>query len=90
MDRTAVVNAVKLQMCFVPQDFPADLRASLDKENSSLSRAYVLQDLSRRGVDPLGHVRTPDEELDGTEQIQITNNGRKKVPELLIIHLRLD
>ena len=39
MDETAVVNAVKVQICFVPQDFPADLRVGKDKENSSLWRA---------------------------------------------------
>jgi actin-related protein 6 len=83
MDETAVVNAVKERMCFVSQDFPADLRASKDKKNSTLRREYVLPDLSRGGVDPLGHVRTPDEELDGTEQILVMNNERISVPELL-------
>jgi actin-related protein 6 len=83
MDETAVVNAIKERMCFISQDFPADLRASRDKKKSSLRREYILPDLSRGGVDPLGHVRSPDEELDGTEQILVMNNERISVPELL-------
>jgi actin-related protein 6 len=83
MNETAVVNAVKERLCFVSQDFSADLRLCKDKRISAILREYLLPDFSRGGIDPLGHIRQRSEELDGSEQILVMNNERITVPELL-------
>lgn len=81
MEETAVVNAVKERMCFVSPDFLADLRQS--KRGKGVVAEYVLPDLSRGGVDPLGHVRVEADEVDGTEQIMSMDNERYSVPEVI-------
>jgi actin-related protein 6 len=83
MDETAVVNAVKERTCFVSRDFAGELQACKGSKYCAIRQEYVLPDLSRGGVDPLGHVRKLSEELDGTEQILEMNNERISVPELL-------
>jgi actin-related protein 6 len=82
MDETAVVNAAKERLCFVSMDYMRDLAVTQMEPCSPIRREYVLPDLSRSGVDPLGHVRG-EEEMDGTEQILAMHNERISVPEVL-------
>lgn len=79
----AVVNAVKERLCYVSTDFMGDLRLAMDKKSSPIRKDYVLPDHSRMNIDPLGHILTKDEEVDGTEQILVMNNERISIPEML-------
>lgn len=82
MEETAVINAVKERTCYVSSHFMSELAASRGKK-SPTKLEYMLPDLSRGGVDPLGHIRVDREEVDGSEQILNMNNERISVPELL-------
>lgn len=82
MDEGVVVEAIKERLCYVSLDYYEEL-AQCKKGENSIRREYVLPDMSRVGVDRLGHVLTEEEETDGTEQILPMNNERISVPEIL-------
>lgn len=82
MDETPVINAIKERLCYVSLSYASEL-ASTKRKNNAVRREYILPDLSRAGVDRMGHVRMPEEEMDGTEQILVMNNERICVPEIL-------
>lgn len=82
MDETAVINAVKERLCYVSLSYQDELDMTKDKHNT-IKRDYALPDFSRGATDPLGHVLSPNEELDGTEQVLRMNNERISVPEIL-------
>lgn len=80
-DETAVMNAVKERLCYVSLSYNEDLERA--QRTEQIVREYVLPDLSRGKVDPLGHILTEMEEVDGTEQVLKMNNERIAIPEIL-------
>lgn len=79
LDEPMVMNAVKERCCRVSLDYVSELAACTRTKGAQ----YVLPDASTIGSDPLGHVRTEKEVLDGTEQVLVMSNEGISVPELL-------
>lgn len=82
MDETVLINAIKERLCRVSLSYIRDLNMTKERGNP-IFREYLLPDHSRGPVDPMGQVITPQDELDGSEQVLPMNNERIAVPELL-------
>lgn len=80
MDETAIINAVKERLCYVSMSYLSDLRAT---RRPGVAKEYMLPDISRGDIDPLGHIIGDDEERDGDEQVLVMNNERIAIPEML-------
>jgi actin-related protein 6 len=86
MDETYLMDVVKRRLCYVSQNFGADMATSrLASSANTVRRAYVLPD----GVDNrLGYVfdersDTADADVAAQRQLLIMNSERFTVPELL-------
>ncbi|KAI9349486.1 actin family [Zopfochytrium polystomum] len=77
MDKTAIVNDMKEQCCFVSRDFDVDMKLA---RKGATAVEYVLPDFQRVMK---GFVRTQDTMLTDTDQTITLNRERFMVPELV-------
>ncbi|XP_014205593.1 actin-related protein 6 isoform X2 [Copidosoma floridanum] len=81
MDETYVVNQVKEDSCFVSKNFYDDIEIakSLNLEENSIVKDYVLPDFTTRNRGYLTEPNTTDDQ----QQILRMNNERFTIPEIL-------
>ncbi|KAL0574881.1 Actin-related protein 6, partial [Marasmius crinis-equi] len=81
MEETHIMNDVKVNCCYVSQNFKHDLEVTrLGQQSNLIVQQYVLPDLS---INKRGRIRQSEEITSDTDQVLVMNSERFSVPELI-------